>query len=312
MLKGDLKFTDARFPPFSGRINLMQGLLRRFLLSALLVGIGNFSSPALQAALPSGVSTPAQNVTYADLADLADSAPLLLRAQVRKQVRVEPGRAIGVKPGWARFYFEAKTVSLLVGDSVVGEALRYLADLPLDARGKTPSLIKKQVLLFAGAVPGRTGELRLVAPDGQLVWDPATESKLRAILTELVAADTPPRITGVREAIHVAGELAGQGETQVFLAARNSGAAAISVTRRAGAAPVWGVSFLKWPKGADRRRARRCAGIGSPASCRQCCRWGPICREAQRKKPRPMQTTAWLWENLAPAPGCGTNRRQEL
>jgi hypothetical protein len=249
MLKGDLKFTDARFPPFSGRINLMQRLLGRFLLSALLVGIGNFSSPALQAALPSGVSTPAQNVTYADLADLADSAPLLLRAQVRKQVRLEPGGAIGVKPGWARFYFEAKTVSLLVGDSVVGEALRYLADLPLDARGKTPSLIKKQVLLFAGAVPGRTGELRLVAPDGQLVWDPATESKLRAILTELVAADTPPRITGVREAIHVAGELAGQGETQVFLAARNSGAAAISVTRRAGAAPVWGVSFSEVAEG---------------------------------------------------------------
>ena len=221
----------------------MQKQLRRLVLPALLVGASNFFAPVPHAAMPPGAVPPAPTVTYADLADLADSAPLVLRAQVRKQVRVEPERAIGVRAGWARFYFEAKTASLLAGDSVIGESLRYLADLPLDARGKPPSLVKKQVLLFASAVSERGGELRLVAPDAQQLWDPVSETKLRAILTELLAVDAPPRVTGVREAIHVAGELAGQGETQIFLAARNAGAAAISVARRAGTAPVWGVSF---------------------------------------------------------------------
>jgi hypothetical protein len=178
----------------------------------------------------------------------------VLRAQVRKQVRVEPERASGVRPGWARFYFEAKTQSLLAGNSVIGESLRYLGDLPLDARGKPPMLTKKQVLLFAGlastsAPAERIGELRLITPDAQVPWDPVSEAKLRAILPELLAANAPPQITGVREAINVAGELAGQSETQIFLSARNSGAAAISVTRRPGAAPVWGVSFSEAAEG---------------------------------------------------------------
>ena len=47
----------------------------------------------------------------------------------------------------------------------------------------------------------------------------------------------------MREAIHVAGTLAGEGETQVFLATGDGSAAAIAVTRRADAVPAWGVSF---------------------------------------------------------------------
>jgi len=137
---------------------------------------------------------------------------------------------------------------------VIGESLRYLGDLPLDARGKVPVLTKKQVLLFASAVAANAsgdhpGELRLVTPDAQVLWDPASEARLRAILPELLAADAPPRITGVREAINVAGELAGQSETQIFLSARDGGAAAISVTRRPGVAPVWGVSFSEAAEG---------------------------------------------------------------
>jgi len=229
----------------------MSKALQRMTLLALLIVADCFSSPALYAASP---ANPAPTVTWADLADLADSAPLVVRAQVRKQVPVEPQRAIGVRPGWARFYFEARTVSLLVGDSMIGESLRYLADLPLDARGKVASLGKKQVLLFASMVPAmasgnRGSELRLVTPDAQVLWDPVSETRLRTILPELLAANAPPRITGVREAINVAGELAGQSETQIFLAARDSGAAAISVTRRPGAPPVWGVSFSEAAEG---------------------------------------------------------------
>ncbi len=213
---------------------------------------------AAPASAPPAAPPAAPMAAYADLADLADSAPLVLRAQLRKLVRVDPAREIGVRPGWGRFYVEAKTSALLAGDSVIGESLRYLADLPLDARGKpqTPTnqpLTKKLVLLFASAVPGRPGirpgELRLIAPDAQLLWDTQSETKLRAILTELIAPEAPARISGVREAINVAGTLAGEGETQMFLATRDGTAASISVVRRPGAAPVWGVSFSEVAEG---------------------------------------------------------------
>jgi hypothetical protein len=232
----------------------MQSLLRRFALPVLLAAASTAFAPALPARSPAAVIPPAPAATYADLADLADSAPLVVRAQVRKQVRVEPERSVGVRPGWARFYFEAKTISLLAGNSLIGESLHYLGDLPLDARGKVASLSKQHVLLFAGIGPARAPadratELRLVSPDAQLPWDPVSEARLRAILPELLAASPPPRITGVREAINVTGDLAGQSETQIFLAARDNGAAAISVTRRPGAPPTWGVSFSEAAEG---------------------------------------------------------------
>lgn len=210
----------------------------------LATGIGLI---ALVVAVPVRSAAPPQPaqpaVTYADLADLADSAPLVLRAQVRKLVPLDQQRAVGVRPGWGRYYAEAKTVAFLAGDVIIGESLRYLVDLPLDARGNPPALKKKQVLLFAAPVAGRPGELRLVAPDAQVLWDPVSESRLRAILTELLSPGSPARITGVREAIHVSGTLASEGETQVFLATRDGSAASIAITRRAGAAPAWGVSF---------------------------------------------------------------------
>ena len=195
---------------------------------------------ALAATPPAADSTPA--VHYADLADLADSAELVLRAQVRKLARVESERAPGLRPGWGRFYVQAKTRALLAGGTPQGEALAYLVDMPLDARGKPPAVKKQDVLLFARAVRGRPGELQLVAPDAQVVWTPAADAQLRAILAELLGADVPARVTGVREIIHVPGNLAGEGETQIFLSTANGSAASIAVQHRPGAAPLWGAS----------------------------------------------------------------------
>ena len=187
---------------------------------------------------------PAQ-VSYADIADLADSAALVIRASPRKVVQVEPARARGLRPGWGRFYVEAKTEALLAGSAPLGEALRYLVDLPLDAKGKAPKFKKKSVILFARLVPGRPGELQLVAPDAQLLWDPALEGRVAAALRELFALGAPQRISGVREAVHVAGNLAGEGETQIFLTSSNGEPAAITVSRKPGSAPRWGVSFTE-------------------------------------------------------------------
>lgn len=184
-----------------------------------------------------------QQASDADLIDLADYADLVVRAKVRRQSALEPERAPGLRPGHMRFYIEAETVNLIAGATPVGEQVRYLVDLPLDARGRKPKLRKQEVILFARPVPGRPGELQLVAPDAQLLWNEQLERRTRLILEQLVAPGAAPRITGIRDALSVAGTLAGESETQIFLATENDDPAAISVVRRPNMAPVWGVSF---------------------------------------------------------------------
>jgi hypothetical protein len=209
-------------------------IARSALAAALLLvsaAVGAADSPPPAAPAP----------TYADLAALSDGTPLVLRAQVTGVAPVEPARARGVKPGHQRLYVEAKTQALLFGESPVGEALKYLVDVPLDAKGKVPKLKKQTVIVFAR--PARPGELQLIAPDAQLAWSPALEPRLLAILGELTTPGAPGAVTGVREAIHVTGALAGQGETQLCLSTAAGEPAAITVTRAPGSAPAWSASF---------------------------------------------------------------------
>lgn len=188
-------------------------------------------------------ATEASGATYADLATLSDAAELVVRVQIRKTTTLKPDRAPGVAPGFARLYVEANTVALIAGRSGVGSAVTYLVDVPLDAKGKVPKLKKREFLLFARSVPGRAGELQLIAPSAQLAYTPALEARVRPILTELYAKDTPPRITGVSDALAVPGTLTGESESQIFLATDNGSPVSISVLRRPGQRPQWGVSW---------------------------------------------------------------------
>lgn len=181
--------------------------------------------------------------TYADLVDLADGTPMVVRAQVRKAVPVEPARAKGVRPGWIRTYIEARTEALIGGTRPLGEKLAYLVDVKADAKGRLPKLGKQSVILFARPVAGRPSELQLVAPDAQLPWSAPLESRVKSVLGELFAVGAPQRITGVREALHVGGALAGEGESQVFLSSANGEPAALTVSRVPGQGPQFGASF---------------------------------------------------------------------
>ncbi|MCB2089319.1 MAG: hypothetical protein KDD98_10905 [Sphingomonadaceae bacterium] len=185
----------------------------------------------------------APQLTYADLADLSDAATIVVKAQIRRQVQLEPERAPGLKPGFVRLYIEAETLYLLTGNAPIGESLRYLVDVPLDSRGKPPKLKKQDMLLFARTVPGRPGELGLVGPGAQQPWSEALEARLRPILAELVQADSPAAVTGVRDAISVAGNLAGESETQIFLSTTDGTPVSLAIIRRPGMTPVWGVSW---------------------------------------------------------------------
>lgn len=201
------------------------------------------AAAAVPAAAQEAVAAPPP--TYADLVDLSDRTPLVLRAQIRDSAVVEPERAPGLAPGHARLYIEARTSALIAGNAPMGESLRYLVDVPLDAKGKVPKLKKREVIVFARPVPGRPGEVQLVGPDAQLTYSPELEARLRPVLAALVAADAPPRVTGIRDALAVPGTLVGESETQLFLETRNDGPVSITVTRRPNMAPVWGVSWTE-------------------------------------------------------------------
>lgn len=203
------------------------------------------SSAPIPAVLGSDNNLPA-GPTYADLADLADHAPSVIHALIRKVAPVEPARAPEVRSGWARMYVEAKPLGLLAGPPLPADSLRYLVDVPLDAKGrppKLPRLAKRGVILFSRTIPERPGELQLVAPDAQILWDEAIESRLKGILAEMLAPGAPTRITGVREAIFVPGTLAGEGETQLFFDTANGEPASVTVIHQPGKAIRWSVSF---------------------------------------------------------------------
>lgn len=210
-------------------------------------------------AYPSAAAPPsppaAPPPTYARLANLADSAPLIARLKVREVLALKPSQAPGLRPGWVRIYAESQTEALIAG-TPVGEQLRYLVDLPLDPRGKVPMVKKQAVLVFARNVAQRPGELQLIRPDSQLAWTAPTEARLRAIIAELHAPDAPPRITGVREVSFVPGNLAGEGETQLFLDTQDNSPASITVVHTPGAPPRWGASFSEVVNPAARPLAR--------------------------------------------------------
>ncbi|WP_305097414.1 hypothetical protein [Croceibacterium aestuarii] len=209
---------------------------------ALLAACAGGSFPTTAAGQePAGVVQP----TYADLAGLVEDSAIVARVQVTDQAAVEPERSPGLATGRVRLYLEATTEALLKAPSPLGESLKYLVDVPLTPQGKPPKLKKQSYLVFAQPVPGHPGQLQLVKPDAQLPADASTDARLRAIIAELAAPDAPPPITGVRDAMSVAGNLAGESETQLFLNTADGTPVSLTVVRRPGMAPTWGVSWTE-------------------------------------------------------------------
>lgn len=216
---------------------------RLFVLPAAAAFLAFALQPA--AAYAQTDALPPPSLTYADALDLADSAALVVKARIRRQSTLGPEHSRGLRPGWVRLYIEAQTEALLSGRAAIGESVRYLADVPLDARGRAPRLTKQSMLIFALPVPGRPSDLQLIDVDSQIPADPATESLVRQVLAELVAPDAPPRVTGIREALSVQGNLSGESETQLFLDTANGAPVSISILRRPNMAPQWGVSWTE-------------------------------------------------------------------
>lgn len=201
---------------------------------------------ALPQAVESQGLTPAAGLTYADLADLALTAPVAAQVRVRRASVLREREAADVTPGHRRFYVEADIVSLIRGGNGLPAQVRYLVDLPNDVRGR-PARVERRAeyLLLATALGAAPGELRLVAHDAQIPWTPALGDRVRAILREATRTDAAPRITGIGRAFHVPGSLPGESETQIFLQAEGNRPVSLAVLRRPGEEPRWAVALTE-------------------------------------------------------------------
>ena len=181
--------------------------------------------------------------TYADIADLALAAPVAAHVRLKRAVPLKPAEAGNVPAGRARFYVVADVIALIRSAEGLPTQVSYLADVPL-AGGKPPKLAKKsEYIVLARTVPGRPGELQLVAPDAQLPFTPERANTVRSITREAAAADAAPRITGIGRAFHVPGSIPGESETQIFLQTADGRPVSLSVLRRPGIAPQWAVAL---------------------------------------------------------------------
>lgn len=209
--------------------------------------IGKFLFPAMAVAAFFATESGAQIVrtnsefSYADLADLAVNAPIAVEAEVRSAVRLKD--AGGSTAGVARFFVEADVLALIRGTGGLPPRINYIADVPLDARGKAPKLKKMRVILLARRVPGKADSVQLMAPDAQIPWSESTSDRIRGILNEATARGAPPRITGVGNAFHTPGAIPGEGETQIFLNTETGDPVSLLVLRRPGQAPRWAVAM---------------------------------------------------------------------
>lgn len=187
----------------------------------------------------------AETPSFLTLTNLADQAPVVAVITVKKTATLKAERAPGLENGWARLYVEAEVSDLIRGDNGIEKAIRYLVDVPRTDRGKVPKLKKRKFIIFARQQPARPGELQLIGRDAQLAWTPSLEPRTRNMISNLLSIDAPPRITNVREALHVRGNLQGEGETQIFLATANDNPVSLTILRRPGVAPQWAVSLTE-------------------------------------------------------------------
>ncbi len=235
-----------------GRIAFF-ALTRIGIVAAVTVG-----NPALSASAQ--LSAPADAWTYADVADVFLGAPNVLTVRVTEAIAIQDSSSSQTKNLTNRFYLVGDVVSLIRGTGGVAPHVAWLADVPLDGKGKAPRLRKGQFILAALPVAGSPGELQLAAGDAMASWSGSLETRVRAVITDSLATNAPPRVTGIASAFHSPGNLPGEGETQLFLTTISAQPVSINVLRRPGIAPQWAVALGEIVDEAARPPARDTLG----------------------------------------------------
>ena len=214
---------------------------RQFLIGKIVavlacLGFQGSINPGFTAIPAQGPQLPADSWNYADIADLFARAPIIVR------MRITAATALKSPPNpqkSVRFYVEGDVVALLRGAQAMPPKLIWLVDMQPDSRGKIAKLKKAEVLIAAFPVPDRPGEIRLAARDAQVLWSPAIEARVRAIIASVAAPDAVPAITGIGSAFHTAGTISGEGETQIFVPTVSGAPVSLSILTRPGQPKRW-------------------------------------------------------------------------
>ena len=201
-------------------------------------GVERGSGQPISAELP-----PERAPTYADLVDHALQAEIVGVVFVDDQVVVPAERAPNLAPGQVRLYVESTIQRLLKSPVPLGESLNFLVDKMPNQDGELPRITRQAFVFFADPVAGKPGSIQLLSSDSLIPAGPMIEARLEQVLNQLAAGDALPAITGVKDVISVAGNLAGESETQMFIQTATGAPVSLSVVRRPGMDPQWGVSL---------------------------------------------------------------------
>ena len=191
---------------------------------------------------PAGFAVPATNNSYADIADLVVISPLIVDATVSKATKIPAEQAIGVPANLQRMLIQADVSALVRGNDGIAGQVRFLLDVPKDAKGKIPKLKKQRYFLLGNKVAGLPGTIRLSRPDAVIEWSASNDAMLRAITKEAVIIDAPQAVVGVTSAFHSPGTIIGEGETQIFVEAKGNQIYSLSVFSQPGSPKRWAVS----------------------------------------------------------------------
>ena len=210
--------------------------------ATILLGFSTVGAAQTVIVLPPSLAIQAESASYADVADLVTISPLIIDTAIRNAQKVTPEQAVGVPANVQRMLVEADVTALIRGQGGVTPRVRFLLDVPKDAKGKVPKLKKQRLFLLGSTVTGRPGEIRLSRPNALIQWSVANDALVRSITKEAVQIDAPQRITGITSAFHSAGTVLGEGETQIFLKTEKEQPLSLSILSRPGQEKRWAVS----------------------------------------------------------------------
>lgn len=211
-------------------------------LCLILLGLSASTSAQAPVDLPPSFVIEADKASYADIADLVVIAPLIVDMTVRNVQKLSAEQSVGIPTSLERVLVEADVMALIRGEGGITPRIRFLLDVPKNAKGKIPKLQKQRMYLFGRQVTGRPGEVQLARPNALALYSTTNDALVRAITKEAVQANAPRRITSVSGAFHSAGTVLGEGETQIFLKTDNDQPLSLTILSRPGQQKKWAVS----------------------------------------------------------------------
>lgn len=185
---------------------------------------------------------PAENTAYADVADLVTISPMILDVTVRKLQKLPAAQAIGAPENSQRTIIHADVIALIRGSKGIAGKVRFLLDIPKDAKGKIPKLKKQRYFILGKNVDDRPDMIQLAKPNALIAYSPSNDALLRGITREAVQLDAPPAVLGVSSAFFSPGTVIGESNTQIFLRTATNQPFSISVASRPAQSKQWTVS----------------------------------------------------------------------